>query len=293
MNIIGTRLQVMRGTAKQTSGGLMKKDLIYNKYNKIVSKKISMKYSKKFGKIMKGGGKRFGIKDFKPINTTKPNLPSIDMKEIEINFDNPNSPIKIYNSKKRLIRQTKNYSVSTSNITVKCNNMSYKITLNDEDIKKNLNNKIKAIHKQVNQSFKKKGYETIYRLSSYTLLNNNSNNKEVKSNSNTLYFASIKREEGKKKVCILSINNTNITKIKVEEEIEFDEIKHPSNNSKLHNTKESKYRHNNNYNILKNVILKNEGEEVCILEFDTEPNKSNFIKNTKNTNMFPGIYELL
>ena len=38
MNKIGSRLQVMRGTAKQTSGGLSKKDLQYNKYGKIVSK---------------------------------------------------------------------------------------------------------------------------------------------------------------------------------------------------------------------------------------------------------------
>lgn len=45
---VGTRLQVMRGTAKQTGGGLKKKDLKYNKHGKIVSKKIS-------NKIMKGG----------------------------------------------------------------------------------------------------------------------------------------------------------------------------------------------------------------------------------------------
>ena len=41
MNKVGSRLQVMRGTAKQTSGGLSKKDLQYNKYGKIVSKKKS------------------------------------------------------------------------------------------------------------------------------------------------------------------------------------------------------------------------------------------------------------
>ena len=45
---VGTRLQVMRGIAKQTGGGLKKKDLKYNKHGKIVSKKIS-------DKIMKGG----------------------------------------------------------------------------------------------------------------------------------------------------------------------------------------------------------------------------------------------
>ena len=38
---IGTRLQVMRGNAIQTAGGLKKKDLKYNKKGKIVSKKMS------------------------------------------------------------------------------------------------------------------------------------------------------------------------------------------------------------------------------------------------------------
>jgi hypothetical protein len=44
---IGTRLQVMRGSAKKTSGGLIKKDLTYNKRGKIISKKKS---------IQSGGG---------------------------------------------------------------------------------------------------------------------------------------------------------------------------------------------------------------------------------------------
>ena len=38
---VGSRAQVMHGNAKQTSGGLMKKDLKYNKHGKIVSKKMS------------------------------------------------------------------------------------------------------------------------------------------------------------------------------------------------------------------------------------------------------------
>ena len=42
----GTRLQVMRGTAKYTTGGLSKKDLKYNKYGKIVSKNKSNLYRK-------------------------------------------------------------------------------------------------------------------------------------------------------------------------------------------------------------------------------------------------------
>jgi hypothetical protein len=41
MKRIGTRLQVMNGLAKQTGGGLKKKDLKYNKRGKIVSKKLS------------------------------------------------------------------------------------------------------------------------------------------------------------------------------------------------------------------------------------------------------------
>ena len=39
---IGSRAQVMHGTAKKTSGGLLKKDLTYNKSGSIVSKKKSL-----------------------------------------------------------------------------------------------------------------------------------------------------------------------------------------------------------------------------------------------------------
>lgn len=38
---VGSRAQVMHGTAKHTSGGLEKKDLIYNKQGRIVSLKRS------------------------------------------------------------------------------------------------------------------------------------------------------------------------------------------------------------------------------------------------------------
>jgi hypothetical protein len=63
MQKIGTRLQVMNKTAKMTGGGLKKKDLKYNKYGKIVSKKMSTRAKKDMrlqqgGRaIMKGGGK--------------------------------------------------------------------------------------------------------------------------------------------------------------------------------------------------------------------------------------------
>lgn len=36
---IGSRVQVMNGTAKKTSGGLTKNDLMLNKWGRIVSKK--------------------------------------------------------------------------------------------------------------------------------------------------------------------------------------------------------------------------------------------------------------
>lgn len=41
MMTVGSRAQVMHGTAKRTSGGLTKKDLKYNKWGQIVSKKKS------------------------------------------------------------------------------------------------------------------------------------------------------------------------------------------------------------------------------------------------------------
>ena len=50
MKRIGTRLQVMREIAKQTGGGLQKKDLKYNKYGKIISKKVSIKAKKAYYK---------------------------------------------------------------------------------------------------------------------------------------------------------------------------------------------------------------------------------------------------
>ena len=53
-NIIGTRAQVMHETAKQTGGGLRKKDLKYNKRGKIVSKKAS-KAAKKSKNLIKAG----------------------------------------------------------------------------------------------------------------------------------------------------------------------------------------------------------------------------------------------
>ena len=50
----GSRAEVMHGTAKRTSGGLMKKDLKYNKWGSIVSKKKSEE-AKKGKRLEKAG----------------------------------------------------------------------------------------------------------------------------------------------------------------------------------------------------------------------------------------------
>merc|ERR1712147_234538 len=42
-SVIGTRLQVFRGTKERTAGGLMKKDLMKNKRGKVISKKAYKK----------------------------------------------------------------------------------------------------------------------------------------------------------------------------------------------------------------------------------------------------------
>ena len=54
MERVGTRAQVMHGNAKQTAGGLKKKDLKYNKQGKIVSKKMSQR-AKKENRLQKAG----------------------------------------------------------------------------------------------------------------------------------------------------------------------------------------------------------------------------------------------
>jgi hypothetical protein len=45
--VVGSRAQVMNGTADKTSGGLYKKDLKHNKYRRIVSKKASAEAKKR------------------------------------------------------------------------------------------------------------------------------------------------------------------------------------------------------------------------------------------------------
>ena len=53
---IGSRAQVMHGTADHTSGGLKKGDLKYNKHGRIVSRKKSQK-AKKEKRLEKAGYK--------------------------------------------------------------------------------------------------------------------------------------------------------------------------------------------------------------------------------------------
>ncbi len=61
---IGSRAQVMHGTAHHTSGGLTKKNLMMNKWGRIVSRKKSMK-AKKEKRLEKAGYKtkkgKFGV----------------------------------------------------------------------------------------------------------------------------------------------------------------------------------------------------------------------------------------
>ena len=53
---VGTRAQVMHGTADHTSGGLTKRDLKYNKWGRIVSRKKSS-MAKKTRRLEKAGYK--------------------------------------------------------------------------------------------------------------------------------------------------------------------------------------------------------------------------------------------
>jgi hypothetical protein len=62
---VGSRAQVMHGTARQTGGGLKKNDLKYNKHGRIVSKKLSALGKKNIKFLERAGYKakkgKFGI----------------------------------------------------------------------------------------------------------------------------------------------------------------------------------------------------------------------------------------
>ncbi len=57
MRAIGTRAEVMHGTAHHTSGGLTRKDLKYNKHGRIVSRKASAAGQKALKRLVKAGYK--------------------------------------------------------------------------------------------------------------------------------------------------------------------------------------------------------------------------------------------
>jgi hypothetical protein len=65
---VGSRAQVMHNTAHHTSGGLTKRDLKYNKWGRIVSKKRSA-LARKTRRLEKAGYKatkgKFGVKKVK------------------------------------------------------------------------------------------------------------------------------------------------------------------------------------------------------------------------------------
>ena len=61
---VGTRAEVMHGTARHTSGGLTKKDLKYNKHGRIVSVKMSNR-AKKEKRLERAGFKPVKGKPFK------------------------------------------------------------------------------------------------------------------------------------------------------------------------------------------------------------------------------------
>jgi hypothetical protein len=57
MKTIGTRAEVMHGSAHHTSGGLTRKDLKYNKHGRIVSRKASAAGKKALKRLEKAGYK--------------------------------------------------------------------------------------------------------------------------------------------------------------------------------------------------------------------------------------------
>ena len=66
---IGSRAEVMHGTAEKTSGGLKKSDLKYNTQGRIVSKKRSMQAKK--DKRLKKAGWTHKKGDFGPVKIEK------------------------------------------------------------------------------------------------------------------------------------------------------------------------------------------------------------------------------
>ncbi len=57
MSMVGSRAEVMHGSAHHTSGGLTRKDLKYNKHGRIVSRKASERGKKSLKHLIKAGYK--------------------------------------------------------------------------------------------------------------------------------------------------------------------------------------------------------------------------------------------
>lgn len=57
MRMVGSRAEVMHGSAHHTSGGLTRKDLKYNKHGRIVSRKASERGKKALKHLVKAGYK--------------------------------------------------------------------------------------------------------------------------------------------------------------------------------------------------------------------------------------------
>ncbi len=57
MSAVGTRAQVMHGTAHHTSGGLTKKDLKYNRHGRIVSRRASAAGKRALRRLERAGFK--------------------------------------------------------------------------------------------------------------------------------------------------------------------------------------------------------------------------------------------
>lgn len=122
---IGSRAQVMHGNAKQTGGGLKKKDLKYNKRGKIVSKKMStiarMKQKKQYGGLWTDELTQHDInilapllRDLIELSSGGPNLTSFRKKNIKT-IEELNNAYKLdKETSKQIERNYKRHSYKTN-----------------------------------------------------------------------------------------------------------------------------------------------------------------------------------
>ena len=148
----------MHGNAKQTAGGLKKKDLKYNKQGKIVSKKMSQRakkekrlqkagYTTKKGQFgafkMKGGGGKATVYFFKEkplFLQKKSDGDESDDDKIYIHFD---AYPKNNNKNKNIIEKYKQYCNSNSNI--KSIDLLEGLDESDYDILEEFDDKIQVV----------------------------------------------------------------------------------------------------------------------------------------------------